>query len=265
MSHPSVTVWVTVSAALAAVAVGSGAALAASGVFVAEPTPATIVFATTVDGLDCPGGTPVVAFGQDSRVLAIARSEDGAFLGVRNPLDLRTTVWIPAEAADADAGQPALDTLEVSGCDVPIVTTTADAALPPPVEVPVSVPVPGQPAPPAAPTPPAPPANTPPSLGQVSASSTQLGCTAGYQGRTETTTISVQASDNAGVTGVTATLSGADTGSRALTGSGNTWSLVYNPADSPGIDGNVTFTLVATDGSLTSNSAAVVVNVTCFG
>jgi len=261
MSPSSVTVWVTVSAALAAVAVGSGAALAASGVFVAEPMPATIVFARTVDGLDCPGGVPVVAFGQDSRVLAIARSEDGAFLGVRNPLDLRTTVWIPAEAADADAGQPALDTLEVSGCDVPIVTATADAALPPPVEVPA--PVPGQPAPPAAPTPPAPPANTPPSLGQVSASSTQLGCTAGYLGRTETTTISVQASDNAGVTGVTATLSGADTGSRPLTGSGNTWSLVYNPADF-GINGNVTFTLVATDGSLTSNSSAVVVNVTCF-
>lgn len=257
MSLSASTIWLTATAALAAIAVGTGAALAASDVFVADPAPTTIIFARTVDGLDCPGGAPVVAFGQDSRVLAISRSEDGAFLGVRNPFNLGTTVWIPAEAADADAGQPALDALEVSGCDVPIVTATADD-VPPPVEEPV--PVPGQPAPSA---PPAPPANTPPSLGQVSASSTKLGCTAGYLGRTETTTISVQASDNIGVTGVTATLSGADTGSRPLTGSGNTWSLVYNPADF-GINGNVTFTLVATDGSLTSNSSAVVVNVTCF-
>jgi len=260
MTLPTATaVWLTASAAVAAVAVGTGAALAASGVFAADPPPVSVVFAQTVDGLDCPGGDAVMSFPRNSRVLAVSRSDDGAFLGVRNPLNVDTTVWIPIEVVEADADQPAIDTLEVARCSVPEITVTAEAAQPPVVEQPA----PDQPAPPA---PPAPPANTAPVLGQASASSSQVACTAGYP-QPATTTISVQATDNAGVTGVTATLSGAETGTRALAhGAGNTWSFVYDPTDIGIPNGStVTITLRATDGLLTSNPSAVSVPVYCFG
>src|SRR5690606_11250015 len=70
-----------------------GAVAGMSGLFgafgtsaVAGPAPS---FGVThfVSGLDCPAGSPVVAFEPGDRVLAVARSDDSGYLGVRSPAD----------------------------------------------------------------------------------------------------------------------------------------------------------------------------------
>lgn len=57
-------------------------------------------------GLNCPGGSPVVGFSPGERVLAVSRSEDSSYLGVRNPTDRSQTVWVQASKIKLDPEQP---------------------------------------------------------------------------------------------------------------------------------------------------------------
>jgi hypothetical protein len=174
-------------------------------------------------------------------VLAVSRSEDSAYLGVRSPFDRAETVWLPVSAVDLDESQSAISSLEVGGCPVPVVTVSAPSAPPsaPPVET-------TRPAPPSNPQPPQPPApdTTPPTLGTPSGAQS-LGCTPGYGSKPDSTTVSIPASDDRGVAGVTITWNGADSGSGQMTKSGSTWTFGYNPPDIT--LGNVVFTMVARD------------------
>lgn len=244
-----------------------GGLVGASGVFgslaAADPAsggdfvaPSSLSVAHVVSGLDCPGGAPVVGFRPGDRVLAVARSDDSAYLAVRSPFDRADTVWLPVSAVEVDEGQSPVASLEVDGCPDPVVT------LLPPVVEPTEPPAPKPPAP--KPQPPAPPApdTTPPTLGTPSGVQS-IGCTLGYGSKPEATTISITASDNKAVAGVSISWSGAHSGSGAMTKSGPNWVFSYNPPNH--VLGNVEFWMVAYDAAGNqSGGRSFIVNVDCL-
>lgn len=181
------------------------------------------------EGLDCPAGTPVVGFRPGDRVLAVARSDDSAFLAVRSPFDRADTVWLPVSVVEVDAGQSPVASLPVDGCREPTIT------LLPPTAEPTAPPAPN-PQPPA-PQPPA-PVDSPPTLGAVSISDNTL-----YLN--DPTTITAAASDDHGVTSVQISWSGVDSGSGLMTEAGGQWTFNYTlPVNA---SGSVTFTVRAID------------------
>ena len=220
----------------------------------AEALAPSLSVSHVASGLDCPGGTPVVGFHPGDRVLAVARSDDSSHLAVRSPFDRADTVWLPVSSLVLDEGQGSIDSLEVDGCDEPVIT------LLPPIVAPEPKPEPPAPKP----KPPAPPApdTTKPVLGTPSGVQ-NIGCAAGYPGKPETTTISVSATDNKAVTGVSISWTGAASGSGQMSKSGSTWTFTYNPPDTT--FGNVTFTMVARDAAANQSPAKqFVVNVDCL-
>jgi hypothetical protein len=232
----------------------AGAVVGASGVFGSlqpagsAPVPGLAVSQVT-SGLDCPGGSAVVAFRPGDRVLAVARSDDSAYLAVRSPFDRSDTVWLPVSAVDLDEGEPDLSSLEVDGCPEPVVTVVEPSTPPttPPVE---------KPQPPSRPQPPQPPApvDNPPTLGTVSISDNTL-----YQG--DSTTITATASDDHGVSAVQISWSGADSGSGQMTKVGGQWKFDYTRTAND--DGTITFTVRAVD-TKNQKSAPQSVNATVY-
>jgi hypothetical protein len=76
--------------------------------------------------------------------------------------------------------------------------------------------------------------------------------------------ITISATDNVGVTAVTATWSGAYEGQASASRSGGSWVFTFD-ATGPGTKGDVQFVITATDAAgNTSSPAAVVVNVDCL-
>lgn len=223
----------------------AGAVVGASGVFGSlqpagsAPVPGLPVSQFT-SGLDCPGGSAVVAFRPGDRVLAVARSEDSAYLGVRSPFDRSATVWLPVSAVDLDEDEPEISSLEVGGCPEPVVTVVEPSTPPsqPPVET-------TKPKPPSNPQPPKPPApdTTAPVLGTPSGL-TPINCAPPAP---TVTTISVAATDNKGVSSVSISWSGIDSGSGSMTKNGGVWTFDYDPPNNSGSGGDVTFTMVAHD------------------
>lgn len=194
-------------------------------------------------GLDCPAGTRVVSFLPGDRVYAVARSDDSSYLAVRSPYDRSDTVWVTTSDLELDPDQPAVASLDVGGCPIPVISVKpTPTPTPEPEPEPDPEPEPGQPEPPNPPDPPA-PDTTKPTLGTPSGGS-QVACTAGYP-QPETTTVSVPTSDNKGVAGVSISWSGVDSGSAQMSKSGSAWTYTYNPPDLS--IGNVTFTMVARD------------------
>lgn len=122
---------------VAVVAALGGAALGAFGVFDARadagdaPTP-VVSMAQTTPGLDCPDGAPVVRFHPGDRVLAVARSDDGAWLAVRSPVDRADTVWVALDGVVIDDGQAPVDALSVDGCAAPALVLAEPAPEPEP-------------------------------------------------------------------------------------------------------------------------------------
>jgi hypothetical protein len=228
----------------------AGAVVGASGVFgslqLAEPASAPGLSVSRVtSGLDCPGGSAVVAFRPGDRVLAVARSDDSAYLAVRSPFDRADTVWLPVSAIDVDEGEPAISSLEVGGCPEPVVTVLQPSTPPsaPPAET-------TKPKPPSNPNPPA-SVDHAPVVQSVSVSDDHI-----YSG--ESTTISAVATDDHGVDTVLISWSGADSsGQQAMTKVGGHWEFVYHEN---GHFGTVTFTVRAVD-SANKTSAPKSVNV----
>ena len=205
--------------------------------FAPEPVAQTVQLNTSVDALDCPDGAPVAELAAGNRVLVVARSDDSAYLGVRNPYDTAATVWLPAAVVVADADQPAIDSLPVDGCG------TADTTLIAPTAEPTAPPTPTETQ---APTPPKPAADrTIPTLGNPTATPAEDICTDDYF-TTHTSVIAVTAADNVGVTGVSISWNGVDTGSAEMTGGPGNWNFTYNPPVSTST-GTVTFVLKARD------------------
>lgn len=74
---------------------------------------------------DCPDGTVVASLARGDRVLAVGRSDDGRWLEIRSPVDLRDGAWVPAPVLSGDLGAVDLARLPVHDCDLgPLPTTT---------------------------------------------------------------------------------------------------------------------------------------------
>lgn len=232
-----------------------GGVVGASGLL-APKQPEPVLFVGVLDNsvtaTGCPGGAGVVDLERGTRVLAVVRTDDSAYLGVRDPLDLGSTVWLPAGVVVVDEGQPAVSTLPVDGCPVP--TLLAETAAPAPVDpapAPTTPQAPTTPGNPAPPPPPPPSDTTPPGLGQASGSPTPFFYNA------EPFTITAFASDNVGVSAVLISWSGAVSGSSSMSNvGGSQWQYVFSTTAQS--FGPMTFTMVARD-SAGNQSAPVTV------
>ncbi len=201
----------------------------------------TVSIDHSIAGLACPAGARLVSLDPGQRVLALQRTKDSAWLAVRDPYDLATTVWVRRAAVRVDdSGDTA--SLPVGGCPTPSVSVTPE----PTVEA-----APDAPAAPATPTTPskkpAPPTPTPDTTAPTVA--TPVVTVANCQ-----TTITTTASDNVGVTSVTISWTDHNTGSGSMTLSGGTWKLVLTNPAAGMHDGNTVFTVIAHDAA--GNSSA---------
>jgi hypothetical protein len=93
------------------------------GTNVSEVTTArTATLADETTALVCIGGADATELPAGQRVLAVSRAEDSAWLGLRDPLNIAATVWVPAAAVQLDEGQD-VAALPLGGT-CPIVETT---------------------------------------------------------------------------------------------------------------------------------------------
>jgi len=211
-----------------------GTALGASGVFASEPREILAGYTAVLDdsapASSCPGGPVIGELFAGDRVLAIARSEDSSYLGVRDPNDFARTLWFERAVVVVDAGQADVDSLPVEAC--PVATVEVVEPTPEPTEEPTDDPQPV----------PGPSDTTAPSITQVGASDTSIwDCAPDNK-----VTLSVVAADNVGVTKVEVVWTGGPgNGSAQMVKNGGQWRYIYtspNPAF-----GNVTFTFKAFD------------------
>jgi hypothetical protein len=179
----------------------------------------SILMPPTVQASSCPGGPVIGSVERGSRVVALARSADGAQVQVRNPSDVNQLVWIPVGELVSDSGQTAVAGLPV-GPNCPTVTVAQAPVVVTPV-TPVTPTKPGKPK-----------DTTAPTEGKPTA----------VFGNCHTT-ISVTASDNVGVTSVSISWTGTNTGSGSMTRAGGHWEYVTNGFH----DGNNTFSVTAHD------------------
>jgi hypothetical protein len=201
-----------------------GATLGVTGVFghpidVVTVGTSSILIPPTVQASSCPGGPVVGSVERGSRVVALARSADGAEVQVRNPGDVAQLVWIPVGELVSDSGQTPVAGLPV-GPSCPTVTVAQAPVVVTPV-TPVTPTKPGKPKDTTAPT-------------EGKPTATFGNCH---------TTISVTASDNVGVTSVSISWIGTNTGSGAMTQVGGHWEYTTNGFH----DGNNTFSVTAHD------------------
>src|SRR5690554_3743345 len=216
-----------------------------------------ITVSATTSGLDCPAGSPVTSFAAGDRVLAIARSDDGDFLAVRDGYDYGRTVWLPTRSVALDA--VGVDEMPVDGCLQPVVTRESSPERPP---APQPQPEPG-PKPKPAPAPGPAPDTTAPTPLQWWADPSTIHCPSNvgpaFPG---TTTIHLLASDNVGVASATVAWSGAASGSGSMTASSGEWRFSYT---APATSGAITFTVTARDAAGNASAPrSVPVTVTCL-
>lgn len=232
-----------VSALVVGAGIGAGAALSVPD----EPAAsAAIALATgTVSAGSCPGGDGAAEFLAGEHVLVIARSDDSRHVAVRSSADWATTVWLPTTVIVVEPDQADLASLPIAGCP----EATGVAIAPESTAEPAPTTQPGPPAPP--PPPPAPSDTTAPAILQSGVSDNDL-----YQD--ETATFTIVASDNVAVTSVSATWSGARSGSASLTKVGNQWQLVYPRPVPLDPNGTVTFTFRARDAAGNQSAPAVI-------
>jgi hypothetical protein len=156
-----------------------------------------------VDALDCPAGASVAKLGAGDRVLALERSDDSAYLQVRNPYDVNQLVWLPAGVVVVDHGEASISSLPVGGC--PKLALALDAL---PAEASTEAPAPPAPGPAPKPTkgetpPPPAPDTTKPTIAAGLFSPNPVYSTKSNTGICPTsTTINITATDNVGVTNV---------------------------------------------------------------
>lgn len=222
-----------------------GGGLGVAGVFApadeAVASPYNVVQVTT-PAYECPGGAAVTSLGANERVLAVARDEESAWLQVRDPRNLAALVWLPAGVVTVDVGQDIAALPVGDGCPEELEFEVV------PEETPEPAPEqPQQPSQPGGPPAPPPGDTTPPVLGKPTYDASN-GCSV---------PITVPASDNVGVTGVSITWTGATSGSGQMYFvGGSTWRFDYDGLYQP--YGNVNFTMVARDAA--GNTSATGLN-----
>ena len=218
-----------------------GAALGASGLLgrpVVEQVQASdAVVTAAVDAHECVDGPVTGSIPADTRVLALARSDDGGWLGVRDPATLAGTVWVRAGVVTADAPDELVD-LPVAGACPTFAIEPIDPVVPEPA--PTEEPAPGpQPGPAPGPAPaPQPGDTTAPTIDQWWANPTIV-----YDD--QSATVYALASDNTGVSSIAISWAGAKSGSGVMTKVGAEWRFTLT--NTPAVSGNVTFTMRAVD------------------
>lgn len=183
------------------------------------------VVSRSVDAAICIGGGGAGAFTPGERVLAVARSKDSSYLGLRDPAHFIRTVWVPAVAVKVDPKQD-VASLPVGGV-CPVVTEILPVAPVAPV-APVTPVKPGKPVPPA-------PAKdtTAPTIGTPTAP--LVNCA---------TKVIVSAADNVGVSSVSISWTGNNVGSGSMSPVSGHWEF---PTDNHFHDGPTTFKVTAHD------------------
>ena len=125
--------WLLGGAIVVVVALGGGA-IGASGLVGTPPAEqiqlTVLAVDATTDAYDCPGGAPVSTFTANERALVVARSDDSAWLAVRDSYDYSRTVWLPASVVSIDAGQGVVDAVAVRDCVEPQVVVNTPAPVP---------------------------------------------------------------------------------------------------------------------------------------
>ena len=189
----------------------------------------------------CPGGPQVGQLRGGDHVVAVQRSDDSAYLGVRDPYDVADVLWLHSSDLVVDAGQPDVSALPVGACPV----VAVQYGTPEPV-----APVEPEPNPPA-PT----PDTTAPTIGTISVQEDNCYFL-----------VTVPVSDNVGVAGVSISWSGAPNGgSRPMTPQGGGVYRLEVSGSANVYGGNYTFTVVAADGAgNTSQRVSSPTNIQCL-
>jgi hypothetical protein len=225
---------------------------------------------------DCPRGGEVGVAHAGDRLFVVGRSDDGGWLAVR-AVDGGNISWLAAAAltADDDREVPTLTCTETTAMNtgteqattstIGETTTTVDTSTTVATTVPATTTTPTTtPAtvPPTAP-PTAPPDTQQPSL-QASSNATEIFDSSGPECVNEATLTAI-ATDNVGVTSVTATWSGLPGSPKAFTkGAGNTWTATFGPFSGIATPNQlVTITITARDAA--GNTRATAVQITVWG
>lgn len=222
---------------IALVAGLAGGGLGISGAFGRPNDTVTVVGSTSilnhaVLASSCPGGPVVTSLPAGLRVLAVQRDDSTKTIGIRDPRNVASVLWLNPGDVIVDSDQSPASTLPV-GQACPSVTVTVET--PPPAPAPSPTPTSKAPTP----LPSAPADTTAPTIGTPTASvNPVLDGTASV--------ISVTATDDVGVSGVTITWAGGGyTGGTNMTLTGGIWTYSFTPTNTT--DGNVTFTVQAAD------------------
>jgi Bacterial Ig-like domain len=227
--------------AIAVVAAGAiGVVLALSGTFSRPEVIDYVAIAQTSDDREaaahsCVDGPIVAALPAGQRVLVVAQSADAAWVGVRNPVSVDETLWLPQSAVTLDSGE--LDGSWPVGGGCPTVVVTRDVTAPVVVVPPAST-----------------MDTTAPTLGSATATPDPVGCVP----PDPIATVTVTASDDNAVTSVAISWTGAAVGQASMGGSGASWTYAFDPPDTT--FGSVTFHIVARDaaGNVSTESAVSV-------
>jgi hypothetical protein len=224
-----------------------GGALGVAGAF-GHPTDVVLqsalsVPASGVSAASCPGANGTVPLAGGEHVYAVLRTADSGFIGLRDPSDVSTTVWVPSSAlVKAD-----FSSLPIGGCGTPSI-------VPVPVVVAPPVVTPGKPTKPGAPK-----DTTAPTVGTPTADNTaNLNCHA---------RVTVTASDNIGVSSVSISWTGTNHGSGNMSATGGHWEYQFQGDMSNTFSGSTTFTVVAHDaaGNASSPKSSAPFFITCIG
>jgi hypothetical protein len=192
--------------------------------------PSTASVTEVAPAYSCPGGAQVGELRGGDRVVAVQRSDDDAYLGVRDPWNVATVLWVATSAVVVDAGQPAIATLPVGACP----EVTVQYGDPTPTAEPSEEPVP-QPGPNPLP---GPSDTTAPKINTATGTPNPLF-------NTDPLLLRVTAGDNVGVVGVDVVWSGEFSGSAQLSPVGSEWRYTFTPPDDNG--GDIFFTFRARD------------------
>jgi cell division septation protein DedD len=216
-----------------------------------------------VQAFGCPGGGVATSLAPGTRVLAVERSDSGSWLGIRDPYELTRTVWLPAGAVVVADGQPALDTLPIGGCPAPSSEPPSAEPTATPSEQPSAEPT-ATPEPTVATTPRPTPTATPKAADKtrpsISAGAWTVSPVYGLHWNCglSHSQIKIVATDNVGVTGVSATSTFPGATLTLASHSGSDYVFVFQmPATNPAT-GSTSVTFTARDAA--GNKRAVTVS-----
>lgn len=209
-----------------------GSALGASGVMGVEQRQVVAGYTAVLDdsapAASCPGGPVIGSLSAGDRVLAVARSEDSGYLGVRDPNDFARTLWFDRAVVVVDAGQADVDSLPIEACPVATVSVVEPTPVPSDDPVPGPIPVPQ----------PGPSDTTAPKINTATGTPNPLF-------NTNPLLLQVTAGDGVGVVGVDVSWSGEFTGSASMSPVGSEWRYTFTPPNDNG--GDIHFTFRARD------------------